>query len=153
VSTASGIQNASGAAIPDGSGGLVVAWSDTRSGASGNDIYAQRVQANGQLGGTVLDVPRVPAALVALESARPNPARVEDIRILFSGSAAPGTTLQLLDVAGRLIASRELSALGAGSHEVRFDDLPALSPGLYFVALKSHGDARSARILRVAVIR
>jgi hypothetical protein len=152
ISNATGIQNAGGAVIPDGSGGWIAAWSDTRAGGS-NDIYAQRVQANGQLGGTVLDVPRTAATTVSLESARPNPARVEDLRILFSGAAAPGTSLELLDVAGRLVASRELSALGAGSHEMRFDDLPALKPGLYFVALKTPGDARSARILRVAVIR
>src|SRR6185436_17101487 len=38
VSNATGTQNASTAAIQDGSGGLIVAWSDGRNGAT-NDIY------------------------------------------------------------------------------------------------------------------
>jgi hypothetical protein len=36
--------------ISDGAGGAIVTWYDTRSG-TGADIYAQRVQANGELGG------------------------------------------------------------------------------------------------------
>jgi hypothetical protein len=152
VSTAIGNQNAAGAAIPDGSGGLIVTWSDTRSGP-GNDIYAQRVQANGTLGGTVVSVPREPVARIALESVRPNPARGAALTVYFSGSAESGTTLELLDVAGRLIASQELSRLGDGAHEVRFDVAPHLSPGLYFIALKASGDASNSRILRVAVVR
>jgi hypothetical protein len=36
---------------------------------------------------------------------------------------------------------------------VRFDDLPHLAPGLYFVALRTRSDARSSRILRVVVLR
>jgi hypothetical protein len=152
VSTATGIQNAGGAVIPDGSGGLIVTWSDSRSGPS-NDIYAQRVQANGALGGIVLDVPRPPVASVALESVRPNPAPGTELTVHFSGSAESGTTLELLDVAGRLVASQDLSRLGEGTHEVRLDVAPRLSPGLYFMALKTGGDARSSRILKVAVIR
>src|SRR5262249_32132864 len=97
-----GIQNADGAAIPDGSGGLIAVWADSRSGPTNNDIYAQRVQANGQLGGTVVDVPREPSLPVTLEAARPNPTRARELRILFSGSAEPGTMLQLLDVTGRI---------------------------------------------------
>ena len=154
VSTATGGQNAAGAAFQDGSGGLIVAWSDLRaSGATGNDIYAQRVQANGALGGTVVSVPREPDVRVQLESVRPNPTRGDELRILFSGEAERGTELALLDVAGRLVASRDLGSLGAGAHEVRFDNLPRLVPGLYFVALRSRGDTRSSRILRVAMIR
>src|SRR5262249_55674652 len=129
VSTATEVQNASGAAIADGSGGLIVAWSDTRSGP-GNDIYAQRVQANGQLGGTVLDVPDAPSGPLSLDAIRPNPTRLRDLRVLFSGSAEWGSTLELLDISGRMVASRELSSLGEGEHEVSFEDVPTLTPGL-----------------------
>lgn len=154
VSTALGNQNASGAAIQDGSGGLIVTWSDNRTGGPfGNDVYAQRVQSNGALGGTVLDVPRSPVASVALESVRPNPAPGTALTVYFSGSAESGTTLELLDVAGRRVASQDLSRLGEGTHEVRFDVARRLGPGLYFIALRTPGDAMSSRILRVAVIR
>ena len=43
--------------IADGAGGAIVAWVDNRNGGDapdGVDIYAQRVQPNGQLGGTVV---------------------------------------------------------------------------------------------------
>jgi len=154
VSTAVGNQNAAGAAIQDGSGGLIVAWADGRvGGPTGVDIYAQRVQANGTLGGTVVSVPREPDARIALESVRPNPARGATLTVYFSGSAENGTTLELLDVAGRRVASQELSRLGEGAHEVRFDVAQHLNPGLYFIALKTSGDARISHILRVAVIR
>ena len=44
VCTAAGDQNATGA-VPDGLGGMIVVWADTRAG--GADIYAQRVDADG----------------------------------------------------------------------------------------------------------
>jgi len=49
------------AIIADGAGGAIVVWGDNRAGsraAEGVDIYAQRVQPNGQLGGAVVVVPR-----------------------------------------------------------------------------------------------
>jgi hypothetical protein len=154
VSTATGSQNANGAAMADGSGGLIVTWTDTRSNpTTSGDIYAQRVRASGQLGGTVVGVPQEPDARIQLESVRPNPSPGEALRVLFSGAAAPGTTLALLDVAGRVVAARELDALGSSSHEVRFGDLPRLAPGLYFVTLRSHSDVRASQILRVVVLR
>ena len=40
---------------PDGTGGAIVSWSDGR--GLRYDIYSQRVQGNGQLGGDAADVP------------------------------------------------------------------------------------------------
>jgi hypothetical protein len=139
--------------LADGSGGAIVAWQDNRAGTTNANVYAQRVQANGTLGGTVVGVAREPGARIELDSVRPNPSRGDELRVLFSGAAEPGTELALLDVAGRLVASRGLDPLGAGAHEVRFDGAPHLAPGLYFVVLKIPDDTRSSRILRVVVLR
>ncbi|HEY2955151.1 MAG TPA: T9SS type A sorting domain-containing protein [Candidatus Eisenbacteria bacterium] len=50
--------------IEDGAGGAIVAWEDLRSGAEA-DIYAQRVQPNGELGG---DVTPALLSLVSVEA-------------------------------------------------------------------------------------
>jgi hypothetical protein len=153
VSTASGSQNANGAAIQDGSGGLIVTWADTRAGGTNSDIYAQRVQADGTLGGTVVSVPKEPVAGIALESVHPNPARGDDLHVLFSGSADLGAELMLLDVTGRLIASQGIGVQGGGAHEMRFDNLHRLASGLYFLVLRSPVESRASRSLRVVVLR
>ena len=50
-------------AVPDGAGGAIFAWTDSRSGATNYDIYAQRIENFGKLGSpepsiaSVLDVP------------------------------------------------------------------------------------------------
>jgi hypothetical protein len=48
VSTATGDQD-SAFSVGDGSGGVIVAWEDHRSGSGGGDIYAQRVDSSGAM--------------------------------------------------------------------------------------------------------
>jgi hypothetical protein len=60
-------------------------------------------------------------------------------------SADEAARLSLFDLAGRRAWSREIGSLGAGSHEVRADDV-TLAPGLYFARLTQGREARFARI-------
>lgn len=96
------------------------------------------------------DEPALPKVL-ALAPVRPNPvsgrALVVDVALPLDRPAR----LELLDVMGRVVASRDLGALGAGRHAV---DLSAglargLSPGVYLLRLTQAGEAR---VTRVAVI-
>lgn len=89
----------------------------------------------------------VPAAfVVALEGARPNPAR-GPLRVVFTLPDATPAQLELFDVSGRRISVRGVGQLGHGRHAVRLDD-ETLSPGLYWVAL-SRGEQKLN--VRVAV--
>jgi len=112
---------------PDGSGGAVIAWQDTRNG--NNDIYAQRVTASGS-GIWEQDVPspisRYPS------SVRPNP--------FVSFTSVPGHASErfaLYDISGRKVGIYRGARVGDG-----------LTPGVYFLKPES-GDATLLRIVKV----
>jgi hypothetical protein len=76
------------------------------------------------------------------------PARGGALGVAFSLPDAQPATIELVDIAGRRVASREVGSLGAGRHEV--DLARGLSPGIYMVRLTRAGDAR---IVKAAVLR
>jgi hypothetical protein len=90
-------------------------------------------------------------ARFALHGARPNPTSSDGL-LAISFSLPDGATarLELLDVAGRRVRSREVGSLGAGNHVINLAGGSPLAPGLYVVRL-----ARSDRSLtgRVSVVR
>jgi hypothetical protein len=221
--------------VSDGAGGAIVAWDDWRDGANYNcDIYAQRVLANGELGGDVptpallsfvsvevgavgitltwfaggsmsavatvyrasvgdpwtrigevtadgtgylrytdpidatatrlgyrlgvvdagiegfygetwLDVPV--SLAFALDPVRPNPTREGALTVHFTLPTNAPARLELLDVAGRRIASHEV---GAGRHTLDLGAGQHLAPGLYLVRLTQGANTRTTR---VAVLR
>ena len=145
VSTAAGGQNAAGAAIPDGSGGIIVAWSDTRTPANSNDIYAQRVQANGTLGGTVVDVPRDHGSTLALEATAPTPSRGGRLGLRFTLPREGDVSVELLDVAGRRVASRDFGSMPAGRHALDWAPGVRVAPGMHLVRLRFGGETRTVR--------
>lgn len=128
----------------DGTGLMSLVDRDVRPG----ERYGYRLALpSGARGGETSVV--VPASLVlALEGARPNPA-VGAVWLAFTLTDASAARLELFDLAGRQVASREVGARGAGQHIVRLDD-GGLAPGLYWVSL-SHG-GRTLRT-RVALTR
>ena len=143
VSTATNSQNAAGAVIEDGSGGLIATWSDTRvSLPNSNDIYAQRVQANGQLGGTVLDAPVGRRSPFALAPPAPTPSRSGRLGVRYTLPREGHVALELLDVAGRLLATRDLGVQGAGPHAFDWDPRTRVPTGLHFVRLSFGGEKR-----------
>jgi hypothetical protein len=80
-------------------------------------------------------------------SLSPNPAsRSFSVHFVLSGPEL--SRLELLDLAGRRVASRDVA--GAGEHFERFDNLGALPPGVYLVRL-AHGAYTS--VARVALVR
>ena len=127
--------------VPSGCAGAIVAWTDGRGGNW--DIYAQRVQSNGQLG--TADVPEAGPLTFALDPVRPNPACGGALSVRFTLPTAAGASLELLDVAGRRVAAREVGALGAGAHTVELGAGLHLAPGLYLVRLTQGANARVTR--------
>ena len=130
----------------DGAGGAVVTWDDQRSG--NQDLYAQNVKPNGALGGySGVDVPGEAALAFALDPVRPNPTRGGALTVHFTLPTSASARLELLDVAGRRIASREV---GAGQHTLDLGESQHLAPGLYLVRLTQGANTRT---MRVAVLR
>lgn len=97
----------------------------------------------------LLDVDGQPLRL-ALQGAWPNPTR-GDLAVSFSlPVGAKGGVLELIDLAGRRVAARDLHGLGAGRHRVALLEGRTLPAGLYLVRLSQGGEVRS---LKVAVLR
>jgi hypothetical protein len=148
VGTASNSQNADGAGVPDGSGGLVVAWIDSRSFATnGTDIYAQRVQANGQLGGDVLDVPPAGERGLALAPIRPTPSRSGHLGVRYNLPRDGRVSFELIDVSGRRLAARDLGEQQSGPHSFDWDASILPTAGLCFVRLRFGSESLTVRAI------
>ena len=93
----------------------------------------------------------IPSAFtLQLAGFTPNPS-TGPVTVSFSLPNADPATLELLDVTGRRIVSREVGSLGAGQHLVRLDEgLSRLRPGMYFVRLRTPGEQL---IRRGAIVR
>jgi hypothetical protein len=91
-------------------------------------------------------VPR--SAALALSPPEPNPS-AGAFRVRFALAGGAPARLEVLDVAGRRIAVRELSA-GAGSHVEEFAAAATWPAGLYLVRLSEGG---RARVTRLAIAR
>jgi hypothetical protein len=87
-----------------------------------------------------------PPAALALLGAQPNPARQElTVSYSLATSGARGT-LELLDLAGRRVAWRDLSGESAGRHQVELLERSALRPGLYMIRLTHGGEVRGMKV-------
>ena len=93
------------------------------------------------LGEHWVDVPAREAA--ALPGFSPNPARGRP-RVAFTLAGLAPATLEILDIAGRRVASRQVDGLGPGRHAIEVADTP-LAPGLYLIRLRQGAETRTAR--------
>lgn len=93
-----------------------------------------------------VDSPDVPQ--LALRGAYPNPMR-SDLTVSLSLASSGSASLELLDLAGRRVAFRDIRSLGAGPHRVTLVSGRTVRPGLYLVRLAQGGQTRS---LKVAVL-
>jgi hypothetical protein len=75
-----------------------------------------------------------PSPELALPGFRPNPV-LEIATIVFSLPDAQPASLQVHDVRGRRVFSREVSELGPGTHSVRLEGSGRLPPGIYWIRL------------------
>jgi serine protease AprX len=85
----------------------------------------------------------VPALALALEGFRPNPA-VGAPRIAFTLPDVGPARLEVFDVVGREVFSRDLGSLPAGPQRLTLDGT-TLSPGIYVTRLTRGGRTLSAR--------
>ncbi len=90
------------------------------------------------------------APRLALLGAWPNPARNDLTVSLALPEGNQRGTLELLDLAGRRVALRDLSGLAAGRHQLPLLERRAVRPGVYLVRLLRGGEVRS---MKVAVLR
>ncbi|MGH7731903.1 MAG: FlgD immunoglobulin-like domain containing protein [Candidatus Eiseniibacteriota bacterium] len=132
----------------DGSGGVIVPWTDFRPGAYA-DIYAQRAD----LRGAVAAVEAGPPGSRLAITITPNPASGPvSIGLFLRGSMR--VTVDVLDPAGRrvrtLLAGSELPA---GAHRLAWDGRDeagnAARRGVYWVRVRAEGAAIERRLVRV----
>ena len=82
----------------------------------------------------------------ALAPVAPNPV-VGRFTVSYSLPSAAPARLELYNVAGRLVATRDLSTLGAGAHHVDLGSAGDLAPGMYFLNLVQAGQSRTRRVV------
>jgi hypothetical protein len=94
----------------------------------------------------MLDVDVRPGTALALRGVLPNPSAGR-MAIHFSlARLAPGQ-LAVIDLAGRCIASYDLSALGAGVHVITVGEGAPLRAGVYLIRLAQGGQTREAKAI------
>jgi hypothetical protein len=98
----------------------------------------------GFYGETWVELPAHAAVLAfALDPVRPNPSRGGSLMVRFSLPTDAPARLELLDVAGRRIASREV---GIGQHTLDLGAGQHLAPGLHLVRLTQGVNTRTTRV-------
>ncbi len=133
---------------PDGLGGAVFAWADGRAGAS-MDIYAQRVLANGQLGGYVSGVPEPVGYSLQVHPNPFNPLTTIKYDVPVDGRVA----LRVYDIHGALVRTLIDADLPRGSHQATWDGRNAsgrgMASGSYFARLEVGGRVETVRMCLV----
>ena len=126
-------------------------------GAPGSYYKLSAVDVNGNESGFALITPDQTTGVgdgslvaFALEGARPNPADGGKLGVAFALPSAAPARLELHDVTGRLVLSREVGSMGAGRHTVSLAQGHRVSTGIYWVSLSQGNHQQRAR---VAVIR
>jgi hypothetical protein len=83
-----------------------------------------------------------PSPALGLRGVIPNPSRGA-MRVELSLADGGPASLELVDLAGRRVAARELNSLGAGRHSVELRE--SLPTGVYFLRLAQGGRTRIAK--------
>jgi hypothetical protein len=69
-----------------------------------------------------------------------------DTRVAFRLASSTPARLTLLDLQGRIVASRRLEGAAPGLHEVELSTGPGLAAGIYFIRLTQGGESRVTKI-------
>ena len=77
---------------------------------------------------------QVPAEALSLAGFQPNPAQGTPV-VFFTLPTNQSATLEVIDLRGRKIWSRDIGSLGPGSHSVEVPTAANLSPGVYWIRL------------------
>jgi hypothetical protein len=87
-----------------------------------------------------------PSALaLRVDGFRPNPA-ARDFKVSFSLLDRGPVTVELIDIAGRRVLTREMGSLGAGSHVVNLGEKTDLPAGIYVVRIAQGTLSQSAKV-------
>lgn len=133
------ITNGVKAALPDGLGGVFVAWQAWVD--QSYKLYVGRLLPTNLVG--VTPGPAPPATGFSLRVPDPNPARDGfDVRFVLPDDAP--ARLELFDVGGHLLRALEVRGPGAGT--ARFDRPEELRAGFYLVRLSRGSESRTARV-------
>ncbi len=84
------------------------------------------------------------AGVLFIEGVAPNPSPSQ-LTVTFTLPSAHPALLELMDVAGRRVAAREVGSLGPGRHEVRLGEPSRVPAGVYLVSLTQDGRRVVAR--------
>jgi hypothetical protein len=81
--------------------------------------------------------------VLGLRGAVPNPGS-DGLDVSFSLVGSGRATLEVFDVRGRAVATRDVTSMGAGEHALRLTDAARLRPGIYVIRL-TEGDRQFTR--------
>jgi hypothetical protein len=86
----------------------------------------------------------VPVPRFALRGLTPNPSAGDPV-IAFTLTSAEPASIELYDLAGRLVLAREVGSLGPGAQSVRLETRGHLAAGVYTVVLRQGTQLAKAR--------
>jgi hypothetical protein len=122
-------------------------------GPAGSYYKVSAVDVNGNESGFALITPDQTtgvggggAVAFALEGVRPNPARGNGLHVAFALPDRAAARLELLDVSGRRVLTREVGALGAGHHTVNCAEGRRVAAGVYWVRLAQRAKQQTTRV-------
>jgi len=81
---------------------------------------------------------------LALSGLRPNPAS-DQMTVAFTLGSAQAATLEVIDLAGRRLAARDVGSLGPGRHTIRLDETRGFAPGVYWLRLTQDGRSKTIK--------
>lgn len=146
VSTSTGAQGSPAMAL-DGTGGVLLAWSDGRNGSTNSDVYAQRVGPNGTL---AVPTAPAPAAGALLGTPFPCPASRD---VAFALAPSGPTRVSVLDLTGRRVRTLAFGAahdVARDAHwDLHDDSGRRVPPGIYFLRAASMDRSESRRLVVV----
>jgi hypothetical protein len=94
-------------------------------------------------------VPGLAAVGFALTGVSPNPGRADRMVVSFALESVAPAQLELYDVTGRRVASREVGGFGAGAHTLDLARGQRLATGLYLIRLTQGARVATARAVVV----
>jgi hypothetical protein len=127
---------------PDGSGRL--GYEDRSVTPGGRYGYRLAYRDGGDLRHTDEAWVDVPALRFALRGLTPNPSLGEVVVAFWLASGEPAT-LEVFDLRGRLVESREVGGLGPGAHDLRLGERGRLAAGVYALRLRQGEQIATAR--------
>jgi hypothetical protein len=93
-------------------------------------------------------VPAPGSLRLALHGARPNPA-AGTLQLVFSLPAAGPARLEVFDIHGRGLATREVGSLGPGMHMLRIQESATWGAAVYFARLQRGRESHTAKLVLV----